>query len=72
VLHSLVIWGIVAFAILQVYEPITHGLHVPDWTLNFVVVERWAVVLAQARIFAGSNLRRWPTRTLGRRPDAVA
>ena len=38
VLHSLVIWGIVAFAILQVYEPVMHGLHVPEWTLSFVVV----------------------------------
>jgi TolB-like protein len=38
VLHSLVIWGIVALAILQVYEPIMHGLHLPEWTLGFVVV----------------------------------
>jgi adenylate cyclase len=38
VLHSLVIWGIVAFAVLQVYEPVMHGLHLPEWTLSFVVV----------------------------------
>jgi adenylate cyclase len=38
VLHSLMIWGIVAFAVLQVYEPVMHGLHLPEWTLSFVVV----------------------------------
>jgi adenylate cyclase len=38
VLHSLVIWGIVAFAVLQVYEPVMHGLQLPEWTLSFVVV----------------------------------
>jgi TolB-like protein len=38
VLNSLMIWGIVAFAVLQVYEPVMHGLHLPEWTLSFVVV----------------------------------
>ena len=38
VLHSLAIWGLLAFAILQVCEPVMHGLHLPDWTLSFVVV----------------------------------
>ena len=28
----------VAFAVLQVYEPVMHGLHLPEWTLSFVVV----------------------------------
>ncbi len=34
----MVVWGIVAFAVLQVYEPVMHGLHLPEWTLSFVVV----------------------------------
>ena len=38
VLRALVVWGIAAFAVLQVYEPVMHGLHLPDWTLSFVVV----------------------------------
>src|SRR5512136_3311316 len=38
VIRALVAWGIVAFAVLQVYEPVMHGLHLPEWTLSFVVV----------------------------------
>jgi serine/threonine-protein kinase len=38
VFRALVVWGLVAFAVLQVYEPVMHGLHLPEWTLSFVVV----------------------------------
>jgi len=38
VIRALVVWGVVAFAVLQVYEPLMHGLHLPDWTLSFVVL----------------------------------
>jgi hypothetical protein len=38
VFRALVGYAIVSFAVLQVIEPITHGLHLPDWTLSFVVV----------------------------------
>jgi len=38
VIRALVAWGIVAFAVLQIYEPVMHGLHLPEWTLSFVVV----------------------------------
>jgi TolB-like protein/Flp pilus assembly protein TadD len=38
VFRALAVWGVAAFAILQVYEPVMHGLHLPDWTLSFVVV----------------------------------
>jgi adenylate cyclase len=38
VFRALLVWGIAAFAVLQVYEPIMHGLHLPEWTLSFVVV----------------------------------
>lgn len=36
--RALLGWGVVAFALLQVYEPVMHGLHLPEWTLSFVVV----------------------------------
>jgi hypothetical protein len=38
VLHSLVIWGIVSFAVLQVYEPLMHGLHLPESSPSYVVL----------------------------------
>jgi len=38
VIRALLVWGVVAFAVLQVYEPVMHGLHLPEWTLSFVVV----------------------------------
>ncbi len=37
VIRALVGWGIVAFAVLQVVEPILHAYHLPDWTLTSVV-----------------------------------
>ena len=37
-IRALLGWGIASFAVLQVYEPVMHGLHVPEWTLSFVVV----------------------------------
>jgi TolB-like protein len=38
VFRALLGWGIASFAVLQVYEPVMHGLHLPEWTLSFVVV----------------------------------
>jgi TolB-like protein len=38
VFRALVGWGIFSFALLQVYEPVMHGLHLPEWTLSLVVV----------------------------------
>jgi serine/threonine-protein kinase len=38
VIRALLVWGVAAFAVLQVYEPVMHGLHLPEWTLSFVVV----------------------------------
>jgi len=38
VIRALLGWGILAFAVLQVYEPIMHGLHLPEWSLTLVVV----------------------------------
>ncbi|MFO0582832.1 MAG: hypothetical protein U0229_11185 [Anaeromyxobacter sp.] len=37
VFRALVAWGVVAFAVLQVTEPIMHALDLPDWTLKAVV-----------------------------------
>jgi len=37
VFRALVGWGIAAFAVLQVIEPVLHAYHLPDWPLTFVV-----------------------------------
>ena len=54
VLRALVGYGIAAFAVLQIIEPIMHGLHWPDEVLSYVVVALAAgfpVVVALAWIF---------------------
>ena len=38
VFRALLGYAIVGFAVLQVIEPIINGLHLPEWTLSFVVV----------------------------------
>jgi TolB-like protein/tetratricopeptide (TPR) repeat protein len=38
VFRALVVYGVVAFAVLQVIEPIMHGMHWPDSVLSYVVV----------------------------------
>ncbi|HVP69246.1 MAG TPA: tetratricopeptide repeat protein [Anaeromyxobacteraceae bacterium] len=38
VIRALVGWGIFSFAVLQIYEPVMHGLHLPEWTLTLVVL----------------------------------
>src|SRR5215831_19406397 len=37
VFRALVGWGVLSFAILQVIEPVMHGLHWPDAVLSYVV-----------------------------------
>jgi TolB-like protein len=37
VFRALVAWGVLSFAVLQVIEPVQHGLHWPDWTISAVV-----------------------------------
>src|SRR5437870_10402737 len=54
VFRALVGYGIAAFAVLQIVEPVTHGLHWPDAMLSYVVVALAAgfpVVVARAWIF---------------------
>jgi len=38
VFRALIVYGIGAFAVLQIIEPIMHGLHWPDAVLSYVVV----------------------------------
>jgi serine/threonine-protein kinase len=38
VVRALLGWSLFSFAVLQVYEPVMHGLHLPEWTLSAVVV----------------------------------
>jgi TolB-like protein/tetratricopeptide (TPR) repeat protein len=52
VFRTLLAWGVVSFAVLQVFEPVMHGLHIPDWSLT-------AVVLVLAAGFPVSALLAW-------------
>jgi TolB-like protein/Tfp pilus assembly protein PilF len=38
VFRALVTYGIVAAALIEVTEPVVHALHLPEWTLTFVVL----------------------------------
>jgi protein-disulfide isomerase len=38
VFRALIAWGLFAFAVLQVIEPIMHGMHWPDATLSYLVM----------------------------------
>ena len=60
ILRAIAGYGIVAFALLQIVEPIMHGLHLPDRMLTFVVL---ALALAFPAVVAVS----WSLDTLGRR-----
>ena len=58
VFRALVAYAIVVFAILQVVEPILHGLALPDWTLSFVIIGLglgFPVVLVFAWLFDVSS-----------------
>ena len=72
VFHALVGYAIAAFAVLQIVEPVMHGLHWPDAVLSFVVVALAAgfpVVIALAWIFdvsAGVVERTPPSSSLSR------
>ena len=71
VFRALVGYAIVSFAVLQVIEPIMHGLRLPDWTLSFVVVGLavgFPVVVVLAWVFdvsAGRIERTVPVRPEG-------
>ncbi len=41
VLRALIGWGIISFAVLQVAEPVMHGLDLPDWTPKVIL---WCLV----------------------------
>jgi protein-disulfide isomerase len=38
VFRALIAWGLVAFAVLQVIEPVMHGMHWPEATLSYAVM----------------------------------
>ena len=63
VIRALVGYGIASFAVLQVSEPVIHALHLPEWTLSFMVVALGAgfpivVVLAWAFDVSSSGVER--------------
>ena len=72
VFRALVGYAIVAFAILQVIEPVVHGLRLPEWTLSFVVIALavgFPVALVLAWVFDVSS--GGIERTLPLRPEGL-
>ncbi len=65
VFRATVGYGIVAFALLQIVEPIMHGLHLPDATLTYFLL---ALGLAFPLVVAGA----WALDLLGRSDDRAA
>jgi TolB-like protein len=57
VFRSLVAYGLVAFAVLQIIEPIMHGLHWPDEILTYVVLALAAGFLLTALLSWAYDLR---------------
>jgi len=54
VFRALIAWGIVSFAVLQVIEPVIHGLDLPDWTLKtaiWLLAAGFPVTIALAWLF---------------------
>jgi len=67
VFRALVGYAVAAFAVLQVIEPVMHGLHCPDGVLSYVVVALAAgfpIVVTLAWIFdvQGGRLERTEAR----------
>ena len=63
VFRALAAYGIVAFAVLQIIEPVMHGLDLPDWVLKVTVVGLGigfpvALVLAWALDLKGGRIER--------------
>jgi serine/threonine-protein kinase len=71
VFRALIGYAIVVFAILQVVEPVMHGLKLPEWTLSFVVIALavgFPVTLVLAWVFdlsSGGIERTLPVRPEG-------
>ena len=77
VFRALLGYGIVAFAVLQIIEPIMHGLNLPEWVLKatvvalglgfpFTLVLAWAFDVKGGRIeIAGAPRGRWLLVLLG-------
>src|SRR3989442_9726669 len=71
VFRALIGYGIAAFAVLQIVEPVMHGLHWPEPVLSYVVVALAAgfpIVVALAWIFDVSGGRTEGTAPPARRP----
>src|SRR5882762_9714255 len=63
VFRALIGWGVFSFAVLQVIEPLIHGLGLPEWTLKVVIGALGlgfpaTVVLAWAYDLTSTGIRR--------------
>ena len=77
VIRALVGYGIAAFAVLQIIEPIMHGLHWPDEVLSYVVVALavgFPIIVSLAWIFDvnAGRIERTPPSTEGLKGTRLA
>jgi TolB-like protein len=75
VFRAMIGWGIFSFAVLQVFEPVMHGLRLPEWTLSAVVVGLAAgfpatMVLAWVFDLGPEGIERTPPVPAGQAPGA--
>ena len=76
VFRVLLAYGIVSFAVLQVIEPVMHGLHLPEWVLSAAVVALGlgfpvAIGLAWAFDLTPSGVERTTSVSAGGGPSGV-
>jgi TolB-like protein len=77
VFRALVGYGLVSFGLLQVAEPVMHGLNLPDWTLKVLVIGLGlgfpvTVLLAWAYDLKSTGIERTPSIGAGRGWRTVA
>jgi hypothetical protein len=51
IIHALLGWGLLSFAVLQIVEPVQHALRLSDWVLQLVV----AVLALRFPVAAGGT-----------------
>jgi len=77
VFRALAGYGLVSFALLQVAEPVMHGLGLPDWVLKVVVIGLGlgfpvTIILAWAYDLKATGIERTPSSGAGRSWRTVA
>jgi TolB-like protein len=77
VFRAIAVYAVAAFAVLQVVEPVMHGLHLPEWVLTLVIVLLaagfpLAALLSWSFDLGPGGVTRTPDEDPGRRGTTVA